>query len=417
MRIQRTVPPAAAPIGARALIHGVAGMLAGDAYRDRARDELAAYFGVRHVFLVSSGKAALALILGALRTLRGDRNEVLIPAYTCFSVPSAVVKTGLKLAACDIDARTFDFDHSQLERSIGPKTLCVVAGHLFGMPSDMARVRACCEQAGCFVVEDAAQAMGGVRHVRYLGTLGDVGFFSLGRGKNLSCGGGGVIVTNSDAIAERISSEYERLSEPGLLEMIVDYMKILLLEFFVRPSLYWFPAGLRFLRLGETFFYRDFPIKKLSGMQAGVLTGWRARLENSNEARERHARRLIDALKLDRPRDTAYLRLPVLAQNRAMGERLLARSREKGLGLCAMYPTEVSEIPEIKDQFAGMGFPAARDVAGRLLVLPTHPLLTTADLERIADLAARYALATAPTKMKAPPALVPAVARASSERS
>jgi dTDP-4-amino-4,6-dideoxygalactose transaminase len=393
-------------------------MLAGDAYRDRIRDELAAHFGVRHVFLVSSGKAALALVLGALRTLGGDRNEVLIPAYTCFSVPSAVVKMGLKLAACDIDARTFDFDPAQLERSIGPRTLCVVAGHLFGMPSDMARVRACCAQTGCFVVEDAAQAMGAVRNGRYLGTLGDVGFFSLGRGKNLSCGGGGVIVTNSDAIAERISREYERLAEPGLFEMVANYVKIVLLELFVRPSLYWFPAGLRFLRLGETFFYRDFPIKKLSGMQAGVLTGWRARLENSNEARKRHARGLIDALKLDRPRDTAYLRLPVLAQSPEMGERLLARSREKGLGLSAMYPTEVSEIPEIKDQFAGMDFPAARDVASRLLVLPTHPLLTTVDLERIADLAARYALATTPTKMKAPPPppLVPAIARASSER-
>ena len=416
MRIQRTAPPAAAPIGARALIHGLAGMLAGDAYRDRVRDELAARFGVRHVFLVSSGKAALALILGALRTLGGDRNEVLIPAYTCFSVPSAVVKMGLKLAACDIDARTFDFDQAQLDQSIGPRTLCVVAGHLFGMPSDMAIVRACCEKAGCFVVEDAAQAMGGLCNGRYLGTLGDVGFFSLGRGKNLSCGGGGVIVTNSDAIAERISNEYERLAEPGLLEMVANYVKIVLLELFIRPSLYWFPAGLRFLRLGETFFYRDFPIKKLSGMQAGVLTGWRARLENSNEARKRHARGLIDALKLDRPRDAAYLRLPVLAQNREMGERLLARSREKGLGLSAMYPTEVTEIPEIKEQFCGVGFPVAHDVASRLLVLPTHPLLTEVDLDRIAGLATRYALATTPTKMKAPPALAPAIARASSER-
>jgi perosamine synthetase len=416
MQIQRTVPPAAAPIGVRALLHGLAGMLAGDAYRDRVRGELAAHFGVRHVFLVSSGKAALALILGALRTLGGDRKEVLIPAYTCFSVPSAVVKMGLKLATCDIDAQTFGFDHAELDGSIGPGTLCVVAGHLFGMPSNMAKVRACCEKARCFLVEDAAQAMGGVRDGRFLGTLGDVGFFSLGRGKNLSCGGGGVIVTNSDVIAERIASEYERLAEPGLLEMVVTYVKIVLLEFFVRPSLYWFPAGLRFLRLGETFFYRDFPIKKLSGVQAAVLTGWRSRLERSNEARERHAKGLIDALKLDWPQDTAYLRLPVLAEDREMGEGLLARSREVGLGLSAMYPTEVSEIPEIKAQFCGPGFPVAHDIASRLLVLPTHPLLTKVDLDRIVDLAASYPLVATPTKLKAPSALVPAIARASAER-
>lgn len=416
MRIHRTIPPAAAPIGARALIHGLVGMLAGDAYRDRVRDELALHFGVRHVFLVSSGKAALALILGALRNLGGDRNEVLIPAYTCFSVPSAVVKMGLKLAACDIDAQTFDLDHAQLDRSIGPGTLCVVAGHLFGMPSNMAKVRACCEKAGCFLVEDAAQAMGGSCNGRYLGTLGDVGFFSLGRGKNLSCGGGGVIVTNSDAIAERIASEYERLAAPGLFEMVVSYVEIVLLELFVRPSLYWFPAGLRFLRLGETFFYPDFPIKKLSGVQAAVLTGWRSRLESSNEARKRNGKGLIDALKLDRPRDTAYLRLPVLAEDREMGEGLLARSREMGLGLSAMYPTEVSEIAEVKEQFAGVAFPVARDVASRLIALPTHPLLTKDHLDRIANLGGRYALGATPVKMNAPPLLVSATARASSER-
>ena len=74
--------------------------------------------------------------------------------------------------------------------------------HLFGIPSDVDRTRRICEEKGIFLVEDAAQAMGVEHGGRKLGTLGDVGFFSLGRGKNISCGSGGIILTSSADIAE-----------------------------------------------------------------------------------------------------------------------------------------------------------------------------------------------------------------------
>jgi dTDP-4-amino-4,6-dideoxygalactose transaminase len=120
-----------------------------------------------------------------------------IPAYTCFSVPAAVLKAGLRPVLCDINPSTFDFDHALLERTLNGNTLCVVAHHLFGIPSNIERVRALSRARGIFVVEDAAQAMGVESHGRSLGTLGDVGLFSLGRGKAITCGSGGIIVTNS----------------------------------------------------------------------------------------------------------------------------------------------------------------------------------------------------------------------------
>ena len=70
---------------------------------------------MRHVFLVSSGSAALTLALMALKSLARER-EVVIPAYTCFSVPAAVLQAGLRPVLCDIDPSTFDFDHSHLLR-------------------------------------------------------------------------------------------------------------------------------------------------------------------------------------------------------------------------------------------------------------------------------------------------------------
>jgi dTDP-4-amino-4,6-dideoxygalactose transaminase len=354
---------------------------------EKREKELRLHFSVKHVFLLSSGKAALTVILKALKSLNPDKNEVLIPAYTCFSVPSAIVKAGLKVSLCDIDPTTFDFDYRLIDEAVSEKTLCVVPDHLFGIPANMNRITAFCRTKGIFVVEDAAQAMGGSYRGKPLGTLGDVGFFSLGRGKNLTCGSGGIVTTNSEPIARKITEEYCCLETPSKIETLKELLKVILLVLFIRPSLYWFPAGLPFLRLGETIFCSDFPIKRFSGMQAGLLDNWQVRLSESNDARKRSARGFIDILGLvDLCDDIPYLRLPIMALNHESRERLLSLSRRDGLGVSAIYPTPIHEIEELRGQFPGASFPAAKEVSQRILTIPTHQLLTQRDRERIAAL-------------------------------
>ena len=387
INIRRTIPPAAAPIGMKSLLRGLIGIFRGKRYFKVIEEELISCFKVKHVFLLSSGKAALTIILRALKSLSPNKDEVLIPAYTCFSVPSAIVKAGLKVSLCDINPASFDFDYRLLEKAIGERTLCIVPDHLFGIPADIDKITTFCRMKEVFVVEDAAQAMGGSYKGKQLGTLGDVGFFSLGRGKNLTCGSGAIILTNSDHIAKKIRAEYECLDSPSQIETLKEFLKIVLIGLFVRPSLYWFPSGLPFLRLGETIFYRDFPIKRLSRMQAGLLDNWQVRLSKSNEARRTSARWFIDKLRLEeRNNETPYLRLPVVTLNHHLRERVLSLSRQRGLGVSAMYPTPIHEIEELKEQFKGVSFPAAKEVSRRLLTIPTHQLLTQRDREGIAAL-------------------------------
>src|SRR5437870_9965296 len=114
MRIGRTLPPAATPIDVGAIASGLCGLFRGQQELDRFELELKEYFGVRHCFLVSSGKAALTLILHALKELSPDRDEVLLPAFTCFSVPSSVVRAGLRIRLCDLRVDSLDFDFAQL---------------------------------------------------------------------------------------------------------------------------------------------------------------------------------------------------------------------------------------------------------------------------------------------------------------
>ncbi len=385
MKIQRTIPPAAAPLDMRSLAHGVVGMFMRERYRKRLILEIKDYFGVKYVVLVSSGKAALTVILTALKSLSPGRTRVLIPAYTCFSVPSAVVKAGLKVSICDIDPHTFDFDYKLLADAVNSDTLCVIPDHLFGIPADIENIMNVCKGRDVFVVEDAAQAMGGKYEERFLGTIGDVGFFSLGRGKNITCGSGGIIVTNSDVIAQAIEKEYALLEEFSATEVVKDFVKVVLLRIFINPALYWFPSGLPNLRLGETIFYRDFPVKKLAGMHAGLLTNFPKRLEVSNEIRKENADWFKDKLRLPLVHITprSFLRLPLTVKNRDMKEKILSISRAKGLGVSPLYPTPINEIKEIRDQFAGMVFPRAKEISDCLLTLPTHHLLSRKDKERI----------------------------------
>ena len=385
MKIQRTIPPAAAPVGVKSLAHGFAGMIFGGKYRKRFEQELKDYFKVNHVFMVSSGKAALTIILRALKSLSPGKREVLIPAYTCFSVPSAIVKAGLTVSLCDINDSTFDFDSTRLGRELNERTLCVIPNHLFGIPSDMDGIRSACSGRGIFIVEDAAQAMGGRYKEKKLGTIGDVGFFSLGRGKNITSGSGGVIITDSDSIAAAIEKECSLLGRPNAVETAIEYLKALMLAIFTRPALYWLPAGLPFLKLGETVFYKDFAVKRFSGMKAGLARGWQGRLERSNQTRQGNAEYFCKLLGLSICSDfpLPFLRLPIVADSRKMRNSIYSLSRERGLGISCMYPTAVNEIKEIKDTFSGEAYPSARRVAERILTLPTHEFLSEKDKRKI----------------------------------
>jgi perosamine synthetase len=385
MKIRRTLPPAAAPLNARCLLSGLAGMLRPEKHLARLEQEIKNAYHVRHVYFLSSGKAALTLILEALKSLAPAKNSVLIPAYTCFSVPSAIVKAGLDVALCDIDPLRFDYDPAQLPGSIGPDTLCVIADHLFGIPADVEAIAALRRSNDFFVVEDAAQAMGGTDRGKKLGTIGDVGFFSLGRGKNITAGSGGIIITNDDRIAAAIGKNYATLPAPGMGENVTDLVKALALSWFMHPSLYWFPAGLPGLRLGETLFESDFPVKKMSGLKAGLMKNWQSRLEASNQKRKENS--LTFCISGDNEKKcsspAAFLRFPVLAASREMRDQMYRTLVRKGLGTSRMYPTAINQVSELRDRFRGVSFPSAEAVAARILTLPTHELVSARDRQEI----------------------------------
>jgi len=380
VKLRRAIPPTAAPISLSELLRGFLGIVKKGTEANLEKG-IKKYFGTDHVFLASSGKAALFLILSGLNCLTGKK-KVIIPAYTCFSVPSAIRLAGLDIVLCDIEPGTLDFDFSRLRALIDDDTLCVISTHLFGIPANTSKVRDLCEKRKIFVVEDAAQAMGAVYEGKKLGTLGDVGFFSLGRGKNITCGSGGIIITSSKDIAGSIQTQYPDLVNVPLMEYLKIILETIFLMIFLHPNLFWLPKQMSFLKLGETRFYRTFPVRKFTAFQAGLLYDWSSKLEKLNRKRSIHADYYIESLGLSGEMSIyasgyPYNRFPVYVEERSVKDALC----ESGhwFGITPMYPFPVHRIQELEGYFENLHFEGAENISNTLVTLPTHALLNVRD--------------------------------------
>lgn len=389
MKIQRTLSPTAAPIPLWHLIRAPLGLLSGVRYRNQLKEDLKEWFSAHAVFLLSSGKAALTLILKALAA-GSRRRRVVIPAYTCFSVPSAIVKAGLEVVLCDVDPETLDFKFDELKSIVDGDVLCVLPTHLFGFTADVARIKQLCREHRVVVVEDSAQAMGAQSSVGPAGTMGDVAFFSLGRGKNLTSGTGGIILSFSPALTELIEAEYRQVLEPPVRETIYNWIETILMKVFIHPGLYWLPAGLPFLGLGETKFYTDFPILRMDEIRACLLQGWSGRLDQANRERRARARQLMEDLRLEgkdvrifASSESVYLRLPLLMRDRSAKESACTRSREVGAGISPNYPTTIQDIPQLADRITVRRVPGAQDIVERLVTVPTHRFVEQQDIRKL----------------------------------
>ena len=409
MHLIRTLPPAAAPIFLQDVLSGLSAVHRGQRELDKLSAELKDYFAVQHCFLVSSGRAALTIILQALKERCPHKDRVLIPAYTCYSVPSAIVRAGLKLQLCDMQPDTLDFNCAQLAKLFQPLNpqlnkpnqplhpfLAIIPAHLYGIPSDIDRLRSLLGDSDITIVEDAAQAMGGKWRNRKLGTLGDVGFFSLGRGKALSTVEGGIILTNRDDIAQQVSRLLGNTPGYTTLELFKLFIEALALNLFMHPTLFWLPKSLPFLKLGETVYDPDFKIRRMSSFQAGMAMNWKNKLRKLQQIRKKHSAawsnqinklQTSDLSLINHYASSDLIRFPIRVKKASLRKTILNQSDRKGLGIMPGYPDSIDGIPAFQGSFPDQGFPVARQYSQQLITFPIHSYVTKNDRIRISGFA------------------------------
>lgn len=393
MRIGRTLPPAASPFYLKDIMSGVAGFFDGEGTVKRFEDELKSFYQVSYCFAVSSGKAALVLILQALHEIYPERDEVLIPAYTCYSVPSAIIRAGFRVRLCDMAPETLDFDFDSLgEQLENPRLLCVISTHLYGLPADVVRVKSLVKHRDLCVVEDAAQAMGGEWDGKKMGTLGDVGIFSMGRGKPFSTVEGGIILTDNDLIGRAIEKQLGAINGYGYFDCLKLLLNAVALTVLIHPLIYWLPKSLPFLKLGETHFDTSFPVRRLSSFQAGIAKRWMSKIERTRAVRMDNAKK-IACCGLSPPGVhgnalPGLIRFPVLLADTVTKRKVLQENKRLGLGISDGYPDSIDGIPELGIIADGYRFQRAKDIAERIVCLPVHLFVNDSDIRRIVRLLA-----------------------------
>jgi 8-amino-3,8-dideoxy-alpha-D-manno-octulosonate transaminase len=154
-------------------------------------------FGCRHAQLVSSGTAALTTAMAALGV--GAGHEVIIPAFTFVASFEAILSTGATPVLVDVDD-TLTLNPEAVLAAITPRTKCIMPVHMCGSMADMAALQAICKEHNLVLIEDACQSIGGTYKGAHLGTIGDAGTFSFDFVKTMTCGEGGVVMTNSEEV-------------------------------------------------------------------------------------------------------------------------------------------------------------------------------------------------------------------------
>ncbi|GAB7389275.1 DegT/DnrJ/EryC1/StrS family aminotransferase [Bacillaceae bacterium] len=169
----------------------------------KLEEKIAAYSNVRYGVGVASGSDALHLALLACGVKAGD--EVITTAFTFFATAGAIARIGAKPVFVDIDPKTFNIAPDLIEEAITDKTKAIIPVHLYGQMADMDPIIEIAKKYDLAIIEDAAQAIGAKYKSRKVGELGTAACYSFFPTKNLGAyGDGGMIVTNSEEIAEKI---------------------------------------------------------------------------------------------------------------------------------------------------------------------------------------------------------------------
>lgn len=331
------------------------------------KKHLCDYLQVKYCILGNSGRAVLYLLLESLKRKDSKRrNEVLIPGYTCYSVAASAAKAGLKISLYDIDPQTLSPDPDSLRHSASSRTLAIVHQHLFGIPTPIDGLKEIAQDTGAYLIEDAAQGLGGILNGRPFGTMGDFGFFSFGRGKSLPLGAGGALAGKDQNVLSGLESE---VGSRGYTQLITTAVTLVISW----PGLYWIPEMLP-LGLGETIFDPHFDVSSMPLLVQNLAEKSMAILEGLNTHRRHLAKTYREAfdteyvIPIPKGSTPVYTRFPLMAGPGPVPKEL------KRLGVRRMYPKAIADEETIRPYLENqqVSTPGAAQIARNLITLPTH---------------------------------------------
>lgn len=335
------------------------GMLAQGPKTAQLEENWAKYCGTKHALAVNSGTAAIHAALYAAGVREGD--EVITTPYSFIATINPILMLGARPVLVDIDPQTFNIDVSKIEAAVAPKTKAIVPVDLYGQPCEWDELRELANKYSLAIVEDACQAVGADYKGVKAGALGDLGCFSLYATKNIMCGEGGIVTTNSDEQAAAIRS----FRQHGMV------------------------APYEYADLGYNY--------RMSDLQAAIAVEQLKKVDAFTARRQHVAEGLnrelsgVKGIKLPSVspnRSHVYHQYTIVLTDEAAVSRqeFTAGLAERGVGSGIYYPKPLHVYPHIANLGYKTGdFPVAEDLAARVVSLPVHPKVSDDNIKTIAQ--------------------------------
>ncbi|MHB0877902.1 MAG: DegT/DnrJ/EryC1/StrS family aminotransferase [Anaerolineae bacterium] len=196
-----------------------AGAMSGLDVTMKLEEEYAAWHGVKYALAHNTGTAALQSAMFGVGVGHGD--EIICPSVTYWASCLQVFALGGTVVFADIDPESLCIDPKDIEHRISPRTKAIVAVHYVGHPADMDPIMDIAKRHNLAVIEDCSHAHGALYKGRMVGTIGNVGGFSMMSGKSFATGEGGIMLTNDRRIYERAIAfgHYERHGDLEIPEL------------------------------------------------------------------------------------------------------------------------------------------------------------------------------------------------------
>jgi perosamine synthetase len=317
--------------------------------------KFASYVGTNFGVATSNGTTALHLALTALGISKGD--EVIVPDLTFVSPANAVSYTGARPTFADSNREYWGVDEQTIRKRVSAKTKAIIVVHLYGHPVDLDPIMELCESRSLTLIEDCAEAHGAEYRHKKVGGFGKISCFSFYGNKMLTTGEGGMCLTQSEALADR-------------MRMLRDHGA-------QRTRHFWHPI------IG--FNYR------MTNLQAAIgcaqLETLRQRLEQYIRIGHEYTRRLSKSERFVTHPEADWARcifwmytILVKGLTPKTRDALTQRLADKGIETRPMFPPVSRFPPYVKYR---QGNPVAASLSRRGLSLPTYPELTIDDVEVI----------------------------------
>ena len=396
----RHTPPTAVPIQLRDLWGGISAFRHSDYALDNFTMKVANYLGIKTCFLVSSGRAALTLILIAAKH-SSNRAEVIIPAYGCPTVTQSILAADLTPIYCDVSTKTLDLDREDLLNHLTDNTLAIIPTHLYGLAQDISDLLEIGQSQEIYIIEDTAQSFGASVKNNYVGTFGDAGFFSLGRGKCLPTGHGGMIVAQG-ILKNRMEDILQEFLEPISSYDIKSLISYTAYGAAILPLFWWFIVRSNFNPANDGMKFEvlpDITIQGFSKTQAGIGSSILNRYKEINKIRRQNALRMMSQIleigsvrlpEIHLNANPVFLRLPIICNNQHQADNVFNLLNQCGIGVSKSYTHTIPDVFSKYLEIPRNNYPGASFLAKCLLTLPTHQYVRENDFTNIKEALASF---------------------------